>query len=420
MKSKLLLGILLSWSLITAQVDIGGYVKNYNAVRLNNDHDYLVLRNRFRLNFNYPPSEYAFGYASLDVKNDHLSDHNDLELNLREMYLDLYFDNLDLRIGKQQIVWGEADGLFITDIVNPLDLREFILADFEDIRMAVNSIKAQAYLGDSRLEAVWIPQFVPAKFSSTGEAWAFYTMIDEVSLLIPDSLIAINAVIFPERQLRNSEYGWRFSTLVRGVDLKLSYFRTWDDYPIFLQDYELTQLTQAPLRVTITPEYGRLTVWGGTFSSTLGSLIIRGESALYQKRNLYTSSSTDEDRVVKKDFLNYMIGAEMTPGEASISGQFVQEVILDYDTELISDEINTMGTLFLSQTFWNETVKPEMFVIYNFTKEDYLSQFRVKFYPLDGVEFILNVDLLGGKKENTLFSQFDDNDNIYLKIKYSF
>lgn len=33
----------------------------------------------------------------------------------------------------------------------------------------------------------------------------------------------------------------------------------------------------------------------------------------------------------------------------------------------------------------------------HFTNEDYLAQFRVKYYPIDGIEIILNTDFLGGK-----------------------
>ena len=128
----------------------------------------------------------------------------------------------------------------------------------------------------------------------------------------------------------------------------------------------------------------------------------------------------DADRVVQKDFLNVMVGAEISPGNTFISGQFVQEKILDYDNQLVNDEIVNMGTLFIYHTFLNETIKPEIFVIYNFTHEDYWGRFSVKYYPVDGVEIILAADILGGEKENKLFSQFDENDNVYLKIKYSF
>ncbi|NOZ03903.1 MAG: DUF1302 domain-containing protein [FCB group bacterium] len=416
---KLLYTILLMFITSTglAQVEINGYVKNYDAVSLLNSNEYLILRNRLRLNVNYSPTDEAFGYASFDVKDDQLKG---LELSLRELYIDLYFDNLDLRIGKQQIVWGEADGLFITDIVNPLDLREFILADFEDIRMGVNAIKAQAYFGDRRLEALWIPQFVPAKFSSVGEDWAFYTPLDKIAAIIPDSLIVVRDFTKPDKQPKNSEYGLRYSTLIKSIDFTLSWFRTWDDYPTFRQYYQPTQNPSAPFNVTITPVYDRINVYGGTFSTTVGSVVLRGEGAFYQNRNFYTADPRDGDRVVQKDFLNYMIGAEISPGNRFLSGQFVQEIIPDYDDQLVLNKTTDMGTILMTRTFFNETVKQELFLIYNFTDEDYLGRVRFYYYPSDGIEVIVGTDILGGKKKDTLFGQFDENDNFYLKVKYSF
>jgi len=57
-----------------------------------------------------------------------------IDFRLHEIYLDLYFKKFDIRVGKQQIVWGKADGVFITDIVSPLNLTEFLLPDFDEIR----------------------------------------------------------------------------------------------------------------------------------------------------------------------------------------------------------------------------------------------------------------------------------------------
>ena len=43
---------------------------------------------------------------------------------LREAYVDTEVGDWDLRLGKQQVVWGTADGIKLLDIVNPTDFRE--------------------------------------------------------------------------------------------------------------------------------------------------------------------------------------------------------------------------------------------------------------------------------------------------------
>lgn len=49
---------------------------------------------------------------------------NDFAAELREAYFDYKEGNWWLRVGKQQIAWGEALGLRVLDTVNPLDLRQ--------------------------------------------------------------------------------------------------------------------------------------------------------------------------------------------------------------------------------------------------------------------------------------------------------
>src|SRR5688572_23096788 len=52
------------------------------------------------------------------------------EAVLRENYLDVTAGDLEFRLGRQHIVWGEVVGLFFADVVSARDLREFILPEF--------------------------------------------------------------------------------------------------------------------------------------------------------------------------------------------------------------------------------------------------------------------------------------------------
>jgi len=51
----------------------------------------------------------------------------------REIYFDIYTENWQFRLGKQQVIWGESDGLRLMDCINPQDLRyEFNLRDSDE------------------------------------------------------------------------------------------------------------------------------------------------------------------------------------------------------------------------------------------------------------------------------------------------
>lgn len=119
--------------------------------------------------------------------------------------MDIYFDNFDLRIGKQQIIWGKADGVFITDVISPRDLSEFILPDFEEIRIGTNAVKFDYYLGNSTFEAVWIPTFQPTILPDGNSIWAS-KMSD---FPMPVSYDYANAEV--EKKLSESEIALKYS-----------------------------------------------------------------------------------------------------------------------------------------------------------------------------------------------------------------
>ena len=77
-----------------------------------------------------------------DINRDSYSEYSkpamlsdEVELELRELYLQGEIGDTFLILGKQQIVWGKSDGLKVLDIVNPQSFREFILDDFDNSRI---------------------------------------------------------------------------------------------------------------------------------------------------------------------------------------------------------------------------------------------------------------------------------------------
>src|SRR6476620_1613911 len=107
------------------------------------------------------------------------SDGNDLDaatlhervdpyrLEAHAAYLDVYrlLPRLDLRIGRQVVVWGTADKFNPTNVINTLDLSDPLLfgkAIANDmIRLDYNPV------GDMIITAVWVPLFRPAQLPRT-------------------------------------------------------------------------------------------------------------------------------------------------------------------------------------------------------------------------------------------------------------
>ncbi len=62
---------------------------------------------------------------------------------LREAYVDFTVDDWSIRAGKQQVVWGTADGMKLLDMINPSDYGEMAQNQMEDSRIPVWMINAE-------------------------------------------------------------------------------------------------------------------------------------------------------------------------------------------------------------------------------------------------------------------------------------
>ena len=77
---------------------------------------------------------------------------------LRELYIDTTVGEVDVRIGKQQVVWGKADGVKFLDIINPTDFREWGQNTMEDSRIPLWMAVVEKDLGNNdSIQAVWVP-----------------------------------------------------------------------------------------------------------------------------------------------------------------------------------------------------------------------------------------------------------------------
>ena len=65
---------------------------------------------------------------------------------LREAYLDTEYADWQLRLGKQQVVWGTADGMKLLDMINPTDYTEMAQNQMEDSRIPVWMINGETDL----------------------------------------------------------------------------------------------------------------------------------------------------------------------------------------------------------------------------------------------------------------------------------
>ncbi len=86
-----------------------------------------------------------------------LLDEYEQELEFDEVYVEgSLTSSLDVKIGRQVVVWGKADNLRVTDILNPLDNRVRGMVDIKYKRLPVTMSKLDYYTGDWNLSTILV------------------------------------------------------------------------------------------------------------------------------------------------------------------------------------------------------------------------------------------------------------------------
>ena len=387
-------------------VYLNGYARNYTGMLLSKNGEFSIVQNTFDLKLEHSRNQVAFRV------NPFLYQYSDrdLEIGLREAYLDIFFDRIDFRLGKQQIIWGKADGVFITDIISPKNLSEFLLPDFDEIRMGITALKADYYLGNHTLEAVWVPAFTATVAPDVGSIW-----YKTPTFLIAPSFDYSHKEITPS--VESSELFGKFSAMTSLIDFEMMCGYVWDDDPTLHVEKGIDTTIMQP-SITVIPRHHRLGIGGSSFSTTVGAFVLRGEGAYYSGKYFQTDNPTAIDGITDKNYLHYLFGVDFNIGDIRISSQFIQQTILDYDYQIANDQYENTATVLISQTFLRETLKMELFSYIGLTNKDALIRPKLTYDFTDGFQFLFGANIFTGTDGR--FGQYDDNDMIYFKAKYSF
>lgn len=170
-------------------------------------------------------SFYDFAYLANGRSNytQEVIQEYEAELQIGESYLQgTLLSNLDLKIGRQIIVWGKSDNIRITDILNPLDNREPGMVDIEDIRLPITMTRVDYYFGDWNFSSILILEKRFDKNPAFGND--FY---------------ALTAPLPREKSQSGTEYAFALNGIFTGWDISLYFARILDDKPHFEQRGEL-------------------------------------------------------------------------------------------------------------------------------------------------------------------------------------
>ncbi len=339
-----------------------------------------------------------------------VGDHGDVAL--REAYVDTEIGGTFLRLGKQQVVWGQADGLKVLDVLNPQSFREFILPDFEDSRIPLWMVNAEIPVGAAFLQIVWIPDRTYDDIPVAGATFAFTSplIVPPVPAGVP---VIVRPIVRPDDFLGDSDVGVRLSGFRGGWDLTLNYAYHYFDRPVVRR--EIT-----PAAIIVRQSYARTHTLGGTFSTVVGDFTLRGEVGFSSDRFFLTNDPGDADGVERSGEVSYVLGLDYAGWrDWFISAQIFQSIVTGNSPGLVRDPVESTATLLVRRDFLNDALQAEVLIIHSLNVGDGVVQAKLDYEWRSDVHIKLGFDLFYGPSQG-LFGQFDARDRLSLALAFGF
>ena len=325
------------------------------------------------------------------------------QFDFRETYLDFSAGDVDFRIGRQHIVWGEMVGLFFADVVSARDLRTFYLPDFEQLRIPQWAARAEYYFGETHAELVWIP--VPS-YDRIGKPGAEFYPLPKDSRVLGE--------VKPGNSLGNTNWGGRVSRLVGGWDLSGFYYRSLD----VAQTFYVTGVNDAGIP-EFQPRHDRISQVGGTVAKDFGDFVLKGEAVHTRGRKFNTTDLSAPYGLVAQDTIDYVVGVDIPAfKEGRVNLQYFARRMLDYDAGTGVERTEGGGSILLNSKLargW----EAEALYVAMFNRTDYMFRPKLIWSASKSWRVAFGMDIFGGDSSG-LFGRYADRDRVYTEARWSF
>ena len=357
---------------------------------------FLDYEHKFENGWRVKTNAKAYYDAIYDLRDESYSqDELDAlrsEVELFDAYVEgSITDSLDVKLGRQVVVWGRSDTIRITDVLNPLDNRRPGMVDIEDLRLPTTMLKFDFFWDNWRVTPIAILEQRFSKNPAFGSAFN------------PTPNPHLSEVDYDDVTYALS-IGGEFS----GWDVNFYAARIHDDagYVKFAPAPSFT--------------HGKVNMFGTALNVLSGSWLFKTELAYFDGLK-YTS--TQDKSFNRSDAL---IGAEYKGiADTLISYDISLRHINGYDARLINERIalekDTYQHAFrVSSDFLNASLTAN-YLISLFGKkldEGGFQRAWVKYELGEGINMNFGVvDYIGG---STFFDSIKDNDLVFVDVSYSF
>jgi hypothetical protein len=399
----LLAGALASGRAVLGQ-EIHGFVEALNGVRTVegsgfDEGSYTSRETRLQLKVS-DYSDDAEYFTRVDVFFDQLAEDEE-DLELREAFFTYSgFGSLDFKFGRQITTWGTGDLIFINDVF-PKDWQSFFIGrEDQYLKAPVDALRFGFYSDAFNLNAVIMPEFEPDRLPEA----------DRLASYNPLGMVDTEQ---PESEVDEGELALRLYRGFGGLEVNF--------YGFFGHYRQPVGFDPASMQLF----YPELNVYGASARRSLLGGVVNGEAGFYDSRD---DEDGDNPNVENSSF-QWMAGFDRqlwTDFNLGLQGYY--EWMMDHDRYVDGlppgaferDEVRQVYTVRLTKLLKYQTVRLSLFTFGSPTDEDLYVRALASYKLSDPLEVALGANFFAGDDAETLFGQFDDNDNIYLRARYSF
>jgi len=318
------------------------------------------------------------------------------EVELYDAYVEgSITDSLDMKLGRQVVIWGRSDTLRVTDILNPLDNRRPGMVDIEDLRLPVAMAKFDYFIGDWRVTPIAILEQRFSKNPPFGSVFNPLPMVAPSNESYSDVTYALSV---------GGEFsGWDvnfYAAQVRNDEGQLILPTASQPSPIIAHD--------------------KIEMYGTALNVLTGSWLFKTELAYFDGLKFSTTGDKEFSRT------DLLLGVEYNGiADTLISYDIVTRNMSEYDSRFISEAIplkkhDYQHAFRVTSDFMNATLTANYLISLYGEKLDEggFQRAWVKYELMDGVNMNVGVvDYIGG---STIFDTVKDNDMVFADISYSF
>jgi hypothetical protein len=310
---------------------------------------------------------------------------------------------LDVKIGRQIVVWGPLFNLRVTDILNPLDFRLPGLTDLDDLRLPVTMLKLDYFLGNWDLSGMWIPEIRFSKRPVFGSD--FYPF----PVPMPPAEEPDNGFEFDDAEWAAALVG-TFS----GWDIGFYWAYIYDDQA------HMVLVSPGPPEKRVR-QHARNNMLGTAGNVAIGNWLLKGEIALFEGLEYTNTPGVDYFR------LDVGGGVEYSGfHETLISLEAVNRHIFDYNPllELPGDEVGEdefQWAFRFVKDFMNDTLTLYLVASTFGVKADdgAFERLAVEYDITDAVSVKGGV-VFYQSGDKGRFRDVSQNDRLFLDVRYSF